>query len=246
MKKITFAERLKEARKNAKLSQETLAKKINRTKSTISRWESGERNPKMFEMVELEKALGISAETLMYGTEELKPSTLSEITRISSELEESRQQIILDTAKNQFNEQNTSNSHPNNNVNYKTLSVRGIEASKNGHWHDENIIIEIQIPTSLIPEQYDELVIILGDSMRPHLEHGELLFIQTGNKKSNFEIKEGQLGLFNTSKGKFIKKYHHNYLESLNSDFNHVFFKDDNQLKNIGIVVKTIKNNSYN
>ena len=49
MKNITFAERLKEARKSARLSQQALADKIGRTKSTISRWESGERNPKMFE-----------------------------------------------------------------------------------------------------------------------------------------------------------------------------------------------------
>ena len=37
MKNITFAERLKEARKAANLSQQALADKIGRTKSTISR-----------------------------------------------------------------------------------------------------------------------------------------------------------------------------------------------------------------
>lgn len=105
MKNITFAERLKEARKSAKLSQEALAKKIGRTKSTISRWESGERNPKMFEMVELEKILGVTAENLLYGTEEIKKTTLSEINRISSQLEEPRQKIVLDTASSQLKEQ---------------------------------------------------------------------------------------------------------------------------------------------
>lgn len=105
MKKITFAERLKEARKSAKLSQEALAKSIGRTKSTISRWESGERNPKMFEMVELEKILGVPAETLLYGTEKITKTTLSEINQISSKLEEPRQQVVLDTAKEQYKEQ---------------------------------------------------------------------------------------------------------------------------------------------
>ena len=105
MKNITFAERLKEARKSANLSQEALAKSIGRTKSTISRWESGERNPKMFEMVELEKILGVPAETLLYGTEKITKTTLSEINRISSKLEEPRQQVVLDTAKEQYKEQ---------------------------------------------------------------------------------------------------------------------------------------------
>lgn len=104
MKKITFAERLKEARKSAKLSQEALAKKIGRTKSTISRWESGERNPKMFEMVELENALGINAEALIYGTEEIKSSTLTEINKIIVQLTDSQQEQVLNFIKNPFDD----------------------------------------------------------------------------------------------------------------------------------------------
>lgn len=172
-------------------------------------------------------------------------SILTEINRISPLLEKKRQQIILDTAKEQLNEQSTSTASKKA-TNYKTLSVRGIEASNNGRWHDENITMDIQLPTDVIPSHYNDIVIILGDSMRPHLEHGEILFIQTDNEKANLEIKEGQLGLFHTGKGNFIKKYHHHYLESLNSDFKHIFFKDDDHLKTLGVVVKTLKNNTYN
>lgn len=119
MKNITFAQRLREARKAAKLSQEALAKKIGRTKSTISRWESGERNPKMFEMVELEKTLGIPAEVLLYGKEEIKNTTLSEINRVSSQLQESRQKIVLDTASSQLKEQNEEKTRKNKVVRLK-------------------------------------------------------------------------------------------------------------------------------
>ena len=119
MKNITFAQRLREARKAAKLSQEALAKKIGRTKSTISRWESGERNPKMFEMVELEKTLGIPAEVLLYGKEEIKNTTLSEINRVSSQLQESRQKIVLDTASFQLKEQNEEETRKNKVVRLK-------------------------------------------------------------------------------------------------------------------------------
>ncbi|WP_285007092.1 helix-turn-helix domain-containing protein [Lactococcus garvieae] len=107
MKNITFAERLKEARKAAKLSQEALANKIGRTKSTISRWESGERNPKMFEMVELEKILGVSAETLMYGTKKTSPISpiIEETVETMKKLDEPRQQVVLETANIQLKEQ---------------------------------------------------------------------------------------------------------------------------------------------
>ena len=116
MKNITFAERLKEARKAAKLSQEALANKIGRTKSTISRWESGERNPKMFEMVELEKILGVSAETLMYGTEKISPISplIEETVETMKKLDEPRQQVVLETASIQLKEQKEEKK--NNNV----------------------------------------------------------------------------------------------------------------------------------
>lgn len=118
MKNITFAERLKEARKAAKLSQEALAKKIGRTKSTISRWESGERNPKMFEMIELENILGISAETLMYGTEKINPISplIEETVEAMKKLEEPRQQIVLDTATSQLKEQKDEESNKNKKI----------------------------------------------------------------------------------------------------------------------------------
>lgn len=105
MEKITFAERLKEARKNAKLTQQQLADIVGRTKSAVSRWESGENTPQLFDLVKIEKAVGVPGQVLMYGTDEIKETTLSEINRISSQLEESRQKIVLDTASSQLKEQ---------------------------------------------------------------------------------------------------------------------------------------------
>lgn len=105
MKNITFAERLKEARKAANLSQQALADKIGRTKSTISRWESGERNPKMFEMVELENILGIKARDLMFGEQEITDTILPKISQVSSELTKPRQEKVLNFATDQLDEQ---------------------------------------------------------------------------------------------------------------------------------------------
>ncbi len=105
MKNITFAERLKEARKAANLSQQALADKIGRTKSTISRWESGERNPKMFEMVELENILGIQARDLMFGEQEITDTILPKISQVSSELTKPRQEKVLNFATAQLDEQ---------------------------------------------------------------------------------------------------------------------------------------------
>jgi len=110
MEKITFAERLKEARKNAKLTQQDLADIVGRTKSAVSRWESGENTPQLFDLVKIEKAVGVPGDVLMYGTEKLTPTILSEINKTSAMLEEPRQESVLKFAKVQLDRQNFDNS----------------------------------------------------------------------------------------------------------------------------------------
>ncbi|QIW57866.1 helix-turn-helix domain-containing protein [Lactococcus raffinolactis] len=171
MKNITFAERLKEARKSAKLSQDALAKKIGRTKSTISRWESGERNPKMFEMVELENALGISAETLMYGTSEIKTTTLSEINRVSSELHPHRQEKVLDFAQAELTDQNKENT-----IKLFPYNVQEKLSAGTGYDYDGNGSYDVAYSDKEI--DYDFASWVFGDSMLPDYPNGDVALIK--------------------------------------------------------------------
>lgn len=171
MKNITFAERLKEARKSAKLSQDALAKKIGRTKSTISRWESGERNPKMFEMVELENALGISAETLMYGTSEIKATTLSEINRVSSKLSEHRQEKVLDFAQAELTDQNKENT-----IKLFPYNVQEKLSAGTGYNYDGNGSYDVAYSDKEI--DYDFASWVFGDSMLPDYPNGDVALIK--------------------------------------------------------------------
>lgn len=57
--------RLKELRKEKKLTQEELAQKINVTKLTISRWERGERLPKSDKAQELADFFGVNTAYLL-------------------------------------------------------------------------------------------------------------------------------------------------------------------------------------
>ncbi|WP_167841646.1 XRE family transcriptional regulator [Lactococcus raffinolactis] len=168
---MTFAERLKEARKSAKLSQDALAKKIGRTKSTISRWESGERNPKMFEMVELENALGISAETLMYGTSEIKTTTLSEINRVSSELHPHRQEKVLDFAQAELTDQNKENT-----IKLFPYNVQEKLSAGTGYDYDGNGSYDVAYSDKEI--DYDFASWVFGDSMLPDYPNGDVALIK--------------------------------------------------------------------
>lgn len=65
-------ERIKARRKELKLSQEALGKRVGVTKATVSQWENGITSPAGENMHKLCKALNASSSFLLYGVEEKK------------------------------------------------------------------------------------------------------------------------------------------------------------------------------
>lgn len=65
---MNFAIRLKNARKEAGLTQQELGDKIGVSKSTVTGYEKGYREPDVFKIKEMSKALGVDANYLL-GTD---------------------------------------------------------------------------------------------------------------------------------------------------------------------------------
>ncbi len=192
MKNITFAERLKEARKAANLSQQALADKIGRTKSTISRWESGERNPKMFEMVELENILGIQARDLMFGEQEITDTILPKISQVSSELNKQRQEKVLNFATAQLDEQKLEENKIINlsEVDNRTSSLTAVETIEKvsagfGFHYGENEKTTYYTSRNDLP-RFDFATVVDGDSMEPTLHDGDVILI-----RQNYDTPQG-------------------------------------------------------
>lgn len=59
------SERIKQARKNNKLTQEELAKKVNITKATISNYENGYSSPSNEMLVDLSDVLNVTTDYLL-------------------------------------------------------------------------------------------------------------------------------------------------------------------------------------
>ena len=76
-----------------------------KSESAISKWIKGVRSPMVEDFDKMVNLFNTDPDTLMYGASE-SSSTLSEITKVSSQLEEPRQQVVLDTANVQLKEQN--------------------------------------------------------------------------------------------------------------------------------------------
>lgn len=65
---IAFPAMVKEYRLANSLTMEQLAEKLGKTKSTISKWESGSRSPKIYEIEEIANFFGVQPATMMFGT----------------------------------------------------------------------------------------------------------------------------------------------------------------------------------
>lgn len=100
--------KIKDYRKYFGLSQEELAKKIGVGKTTISNYEVGIRSPKKPQLIKLSEVFDVAIDDFFPQTDSTRinvSSTLSEINKISSQLEEPRQKIVLNTASSQLEEQ---------------------------------------------------------------------------------------------------------------------------------------------
>ncbi|MCT0478438.1 helix-turn-helix domain-containing protein [Lactococcus lactis] len=100
--------KIKDYRKSFGLSQEELAKKIGVGKTTISNYEVGIRSPKKPQLIKLSEVFDVAIDDFFPQTDSTRinvSSILSEINKISSQLEEPRQKIVLDTASSQLEEQ---------------------------------------------------------------------------------------------------------------------------------------------
>ena len=67
MKENKFNDRLRELRKQAGLTQEELAKRINISLMTFKRWEWGQRAPRLEEIKRIAQALNVTEDELLNG-----------------------------------------------------------------------------------------------------------------------------------------------------------------------------------
>lgn len=80
-----FGGNLKELRINQKYTQEQLAKKLNKTKSTISCYESGQKQPSLQTLIEIAKIFHTSLDNLL-GLDKKKTIVIDDLSSAQIEL----------------------------------------------------------------------------------------------------------------------------------------------------------------
>lgn len=223
---------IKTFRKSAGFTQDELAKRLNTTKQTISRYEKGDRKANQDMLFELCDIFGVSIDDFFPSQNEtLQSPTTSPIQTIYDELNPPRQVKVLNYAKMQLNEQENEVSEVIQLYSYDYYDHPA--SAGTGQYLNDVRVERIELPVDI---DADFVIPIKGDSMEPDYHDGDLVFIQT-----SVDLNNGVIGVFNYNGDAYIKQLvidkEQAYLHSLNPAYIDMPITPDTNFRIIGEVV---------
>lgn len=206
--------------------------------------ERGIMNANVENAIKICSALGIRPEIFSPLLETSKNE--SEILPIYNKLEKPRQEKVLSYAKDQLEEQENSNiismfDKPQEDEDYITDYVEGLVAAGHGTFQEDNLHMEVRLRANDVPNEYDTIAKVAGDSMEPLIEDNDLLFI-----KITSQVDINDIGIFQVNGKNFVKKLKRDfdgrwYLQSLNNSYEEIHLTENDDIRTIGEVVDIYK-----
>lgn len=206
--------------------------------------ERGIMNANVENAIKICSALDIRPEIFSYLLK--TPKNESEILPIYNKLEQPRQEKVLSYAKDQLEEQENSNiismfNKPQEDEDYITDYVEGLVAAGHGTFQEDNLHMEVRLRAEDVPEDYDTIAKVAGDSMEPMIEDNDLLFIRGTN-----QVDINDIGIFQINGKNFVKKLKRDYnggwyLQSLNNSYEEIHLTENNDIRTIGEVVSVYR-----
>ena len=240
---IVIGENIKQYRLQNGWTQQELGTKIGISKNAIGNYEKGFRSPKKDTMFDLANAFNISIDDLFPPIQKDSSSPTSQIQIIYDELKPPRQAKVLNYAnrqlKEQRNEEETKINEVSENIigldDYReisVLSVTGVVSAGSGSMQDDDLDMEVSFYEDEIPDDYDAIAYVVGNSMEPKIKNGDYLFI-----KNTPQVDYNTIGIFQVDGANYVKKLRQGYLESLNPDYADIRLDENNDIRTIGEVV---------
>lgn len=164
----------------------------------------------------------------------LNSSTLQKITSTSSQLEHSRQLIVLDTAETLLNQQKEIKNNEDTVIELFPYNYYDHAASAGTGQY----LNDVQVETIELPVDYDAdfVIPVYGDSMEPKYHSGDYVFV-----KLSVDLTDGDIGVFEYYGDAYIKQLLINaegaFLHSLNSKYEDIPVDRDSDFRIIGEVV---------
>ena len=231
---------IKTFRKSAGFTQDELAKRLNTTKQTISRYEKGDRKANQDMLFELCDIFGVSIDDFFPSqNESTQLPTSSQIQNIYDQLEDDRQKKVVTYAERQLKEQKNEEETKINEVSEKIVQLYSYDyydhaaSAGTGQYLNDVRVERIELPVDV---DADFVIPIKGDSMEPDYHDGDLVFIQT-----SVDLNDGVIGVFNYNGEAYIKQLvidtEQSYLHSLNPAYKDMPITPETDFRIIGEVV---------
>mgnify|MGYP003089016305 CR=1 FL=1 len=251
-----IGQKLKLLRKDRHLTLDELANKLNEqypntfnfNKGRLSRWENNKDEPRLSSIVILADFFDVPVD---YFTDRNSETIIdsqsaennSKIQFIFNKLEPSRQENVITYAEKQLNEQENNVISIFDDRKRVTAYVEGVVAAGLGSYQEENLHMEVQLLEEEVPEKYDTIAQVVGDSMEPLIENNDLLFIDV---KSQVDV--NSIGIFQVNGKNFVKKLKRDYdgawyLQSLNNNYEEIYLSEDDDIRTIGEVISIYREN---
>lgn len=240
--------KLKQRRQEMNVSVDELAQKLNVSRTTIYRYEKGEISKMPTETLEkIARILNTTPAYFMGWSD--KPEVKSNILSIYNQLEQPRQEKVAYFAQEQLDEQN-------NNITPLTADtadedaeritdyVEGLVAAGHGAYQEDNLHMEVSLLADEVPDSYDTIAKVAGDSMEPLIHDNDLLFIEASS-----QVDPNDIGIFQVNGKNFVKKFKRDYdgtyyLQSLNgANYPDIYLNEDDEIRTIGRVVDIYREN---
>lgn len=246
-----LGDRIRKLRESRNMTQTELSEILGmKTYTTVSKWEKNENFPKGKDLKKLAEIFNVTSDYLL-GLSDTKLGKITtqneppEILTIYNQLEEPKQEKVLDYAKEQLEEQNSSKIvsifDKSQDEDYITDYVEGLVAAGHGTFQEDNLHMEVKLRAEDVPDEYDTIAKVAGDSMEPMIEDNDLLFIKVTN-----QVDINDIGIFQINGKNFVKKLKRDYnggwyLQSLNNSYEEIHLTEEDDIRTIGEVVSVYR-----
>ena len=224
-------------------NQQDIVKGSGISQSTLSQYFAGKRLPSKKNAEILADFFEVPIEVIDPRLSNSPAPTTSPIQSIYDQLEPPRQGKVLTYAERQLNEQKNEEETKINEVSEKIIRlddyrqttyrrVSGVVSAGSGSMQDDDLDMEVSFYEDEIPDDYDAIAYVVGNSMEPKIKNGDYLFI-----KNTQQVDFNTIGIFQVDGANYVKKLRQGYLESLNPDYEDIHLDESNDIRIIGEVV---------
>lgn len=245
-----LGERVRDLRERRNMTQTELAETLGmKTYTTVSKWEKNENFPKGKDLKRLAQIFGVTSDYLLglsddkhkKVTQDMPETESSNILSIYKKLDTERQENVITYATNQLKEQENKITSLFDDRKRVPAFVEGVVAAGLGSYQEENLHMEVSLLEDEIPDDYDTIAQVVGDSMEPLIKNDDLLFI-----KVTEQVDANTIGIFQVNGKNFVKKLKRDYdgrwyLQSLNNAYEEIDLTENDDIRTIGEVISTYR-----